>query len=106
MMMRHMSTNPVLNALAASVYITAIVSFLSYMPKLVGPSEGIIVPIMMLSLFVFSAATMGYLFLAKPVELYLDGKRKEGVSLFLKTLFSFGAITLLVVVGVFASAYV
>jgi hypothetical protein len=47
--------------------------------------------ITMLSLFVFSAATMGYIFLYQPALLILGGEKKEGAKLFLQTVAAFGA---------------
>jgi hypothetical protein len=55
--------------------------------------KGIIIPIAMLSLFVLSAAMMGYLFCLTPLQLYLDGHKKEGVNLFVGTLRIFAIIT-------------
>lgn len=50
-----------------------------------------------LSLFVFSAAVMGFLFFYRPATLLVEGRRPEALSYFLKMLATFGAITLLVV---------
>jgi hypothetical protein len=41
---------------------------------------------------------MGYLFLSQPIQLFLDGKKKQAVSLFLQTLGVFACITLVAVV--------
>ncbi len=52
-----------------------------------------IMPVMVISLFTLSAAVMGYIFLYQPIRMYFDNKKEEAVSLFLKTVGSFGAIT-------------
>jgi len=39
----------------------------------------------MLSLFVLSAAIMGYLFLSEPLQLFLENKKQEAVTFFAKT---------------------
>jgi len=47
----------------------------------------------MLSLLVLSVTVMGYLFILVPVQLYIDGAKKEAVSFFLRTVGWFAAIT-------------
>lgn len=84
-----MTRNPVLNALTAVAYIFIVALFMSQAEALLDPVP-ILAPVIFLSLFVFSAATMGYLFLGQPVQMYLDGAKKEAVDFFLKTLLTFG----------------
>ena len=50
-------------------------------------------PMAMLSLLVFSVSLMGYLFFFQPVQMYLDGQKREAVELFTKTLGAFAVIT-------------
>jgi hypothetical protein len=57
-----------------------------------------IMPIIMLSLLVLSVSVMAYIFGYQPLVLFLDDKRKEAISLFLKTVGIFGGITLGMVV--------
>ncbi len=54
----------------------------------------------------FSAASMGYLFLYQPLQLYLEGEKKKSVDLFLKTLgvFAVSAATL-VFIGLYLTAH-
>lgn len=91
-----MTKNPFLNALSAIAYIVLVVSVLYNGNTLFGPEDNILMPIAALSLLVFSAATMAFIFFFRPLQMYLDGEKREAVSLFLKTLFSFGAIILVV----------
>jgi hypothetical protein len=71
-----------------------------------GKVESIFIPIAMLSLFVFSAATMSYLFMYEPLQLFLEGKKKDAVNLFIKTLFVFAiSAALLVSVGLYLVAH-
>ncbi len=91
-----MTQNPFLNALAASLYITFIASVLYYAPKITPHVDTVIVPIVMLSLFVLSAAIMGYLFLYQPAQLFLEGEKKKSIQLFLRTVGIFAVITLLI----------
>lgn len=87
--------NSYLNAVLAEAYIILIVLFIQHvLPK--GPDNGTLTPIAVLSLFVLSAAIMGYLFLAKSVQLFLDGHKQQAVNFFLKTLATFAGITVVV----------
>ncbi len=89
-----MTKNPFLNAIAATAYIALIASFLFYGTKHIGPVESVFIPITMLSLFVLSAAVMAFVFCYQPIQLFLEGQKKEATNLFLKTLGSFAAITI------------
>jgi len=71
-----MTKNPFVNALAATTYITVIASMLYYGPQAIAPANSVIVPIILLSLFVLSAAMMGYFFLYQPLQFFFEGKQK------------------------------
>lgn len=92
-----MSKNPFLNALTASAYITVLVSVLSNAPKMNIPEDGVLIPIAMLSLFVLSAAVMGYLFVYQPLRLFFENRQQEAVRFFLLTVASFAGITAVIV---------
>jgi hypothetical protein len=102
-----MTKNPIFNALAALSYIALIVSVIFYGPQYVHIEENtILIPIGMLSLFVFSAAAMGYIFLSQPLQLFLEGQKKESIGLFLKTLCAFAlCAAALVSVGLYLVAH-
>jgi hypothetical protein len=76
-----------LHALGTALYIVGVASFLFYVPRaLAGDAEEtFLIPTAMLLLFVLSATVTGLLVLGRPVLWYLDGKKKEAVSLFLYT---------------------
>jgi predicted membrane channel-forming protein YqfA (hemolysin III family) len=93
-----MTQNPIYNALAALVYIIAIVLGLTYMSTIQTKIDVLIMPIIMLSLLVLSVSVMAYIFGYQPLVLFLDNKRKEAISLFLKTVGIFGGITLIIIV--------
>lgn len=93
-----MTKNPLYNALTALVYIIAIVLGLTYMSTIQTKIDDLIMPIIMLSLLVLSVSVMVYIFGYQPLVLFLDNKRKEAVSLFLKTVGIFGGITLIIIV--------
>ncbi|MDO8518128.1 MAG: hypothetical protein Q7S26_02460 [bacterium] len=100
-----MTKNPIINALAGLLYIVFVVSLLYYAPKSVDKIKSIFIPIAMLSLFVFSAASMGYLFLYQPLQLFLEGEKKKSVDLFLKTLTAFAiSAVILVLIGLYLTA--
>jgi hypothetical protein len=64
------------------------------MPTIQTTTNDFIMPIIMLSLLVLSVAVMAYIFGYQPLVLFLDNKKKEAISLFLKTVGIFGGITL------------
>jgi hypothetical protein len=102
-----MTRNPFINALAAIAYIAVVASLMFYTSTLgkMPIDNSVFMPIMVLSLFVFSAAAMGYIFLSQPIMLFLDGQKKEAVSLFLKTSFAFaGCALVLVVLGFYLTS--
>lgn len=88
--------NPLLNALAASGYIFLIASVMFYGTHDQKGPDNVMAPIVVLSVLTLSAAVMGYLFAAQPLLLYIDGKKKEAVNFFLKTLATFAGITALI----------
>jgi len=88
-----MTKNPFVNALAATAYITLIASALSYVPNTDIPEKSVMIPIVMLSLLVLSAALMGYFFFYQPVRLLIENKQKEATKLFLLTVLIFACIT-------------
>ncbi len=87
-----------LNALVTALYIVALVSSVFYVPKLLGLEnvETTLIPIGMLCLLVFSAALTGFLMFGRPVLWYLDGKKKEALSLLAWTLGFFFVITVVI----------
>ena len=90
-----------LKAFLAEVYIVLLVSVMQYTQGAVPESKTILIPIAMLSLFVLSAAVMGYFFISEPVMLCVDGKKEEAMRLFLSTIGVFAVITALVFLALF-----
>jgi len=85
-------------ALGAELYIIGIVLLISQVFERFLPEEDtIMIPIMMLSLLVLSVVVMGYLFFAKPIELYLEGKAADGVRFLIRTVAYFAVLTAAVV---------
>ncbi|MCC7522684.1 hypothetical protein IT407_02710 [Candidatus Uhrbacteria bacterium] len=77
-----------LNALGTALYVALVASFLTYVPPMFfsKAEDTVLIPIAMLLLFVLSASITGSLVVGRPVLWYLDGKKKEAVSLFMMTL--------------------
>ena len=86
----------VLHAVGAFIYVAAVVALISNLQKIFGerPDPEFLAPLAMISLFCFSAAVMAMLVFGKPVMLYLDGKKKEAVTMLCWTVGSFGVLTL------------
>ncbi|MDE2399971.1 MAG: hypothetical protein KGL67_03115 [Patescibacteria group bacterium] len=75
---------PFIHALAAALYIVIIVLVMNVVTSIL-PGKTLLIPMAVLSLFVLSAAVMGFLFLSEPIQLYMGGKQKEAVAFFGKT---------------------
>jgi len=100
-----MSKNPITNGLSALIYIVTVAFVMYFGTKNLPKEDAILAPIAMISLFTLSAAVMGYIFGLQPIQLYLDGKKKEAVRLFLKTLMVFGFLTALILLLLFTGAF-
>ena len=97
-----MTKNPYHNAIFAALYIVFVVLLISYGPALVRDKpDTILAPIAMLSLLVCSVAFMAYAFFFYPVQMFIDGQKREAVELFTKTLTTFAVITGIVVLIAF-----
>lgn len=91
-----MKWNPFINALAAAAYIGTVALFMQFIQSLRHDTPDTLLDAMgMISLFVFSAAVMAFLFFYQPILKLLENKRTEAVSYFLKTLGIFGVLTLI-----------
>lgn len=90
-----MRWNPLINAAAALAYIAGVVQFLHFMESIRHDTPDTVFDGMgFISLFVFSAAVMAFLFFYRPVMLLVEKKGAEAVSYFLKTLGIFGVVTI------------
>lgn len=92
-----MKWNPFINATVATAYIGAIALFMHFIESLRHDTpDTLFDSIGVMSLFVFSAAVMTFLFFYQPVLKLIENKKTEAVSYFLKTLGIFGVITVIV----------
>ena len=99
--------NAAVNAILTAIYVAVVASFLFYAPKVFGSSgkpDTVLAPIVMLSLFVFSAALTGTLIFGRPILWYLDGKKKEAISLLAYTLGVFLIITIFALFALYLTA--
>ena len=87
-------------AFAAALYIVIIVFAINFVTKIL-PKETIIIPMVMLGLFVLSAAIMGFLFLYEPLQLYFDNKKQEALLFFGKIVGFFACFVALFLVLLF-----
>ncbi len=96
-----MRSNPYIHAICAAAYIGGVALLISHIASLHHDTpDNLIGSIAFISLVVFSAAVMAFLFFYRPVVLLVENKKQEAISFFLKTLATFGAITLLAVLTV------
>ena len=86
-----------INAGATALYIAAVSFFLFYGTEFFGVNKGdsVFMPVIMLCLLVFSAAVTSLLMFGRPLAWYLDGRKKEALSLLAYTLGIFLGIMVL-----------
>ena len=94
-----MQLNPYGNAIVAAGYIWGLASIMQLISPPPDTPDTWLTPIMVLSLLVFSVALMGYLFFYRPAVLLLENKRDAAATFFLKTLSTFGILTLIAIVA-------
>jgi len=94
-----MSKNPIINAFSALAYIILVVTVMTFVTQpLKNKPDTFLAPITALSVFTLSAAVMAFLFFYQPFLLFIDGKKKEGVSLFVRTVGFFAVFTAVVLI--------
>jgi len=59
-------------------------------------------PVVFISLLTLSVAVMAFLFFYQPLLLFIEGKKKDAVNLFVKTVGIFAAITAMFLVLLFS----
>ena len=90
-----MGMNPFLNAALAALYIVLIVFTIQSITSLEYLHSTLFIPIAMLSLFVLSAAVMGFLFTYKPFQLHFDDRKQEALRFFATTVLTFAGLILI-----------
>jgi uncharacterized membrane protein YidH (DUF202 family) len=98
-----MSKNPIINALSAAGYIGLIVSVINLISLTHrNKPDTAFAPVVFLSLLTLSVTVMAFLFFYQPLQLFIEGKKKEAASLFAKTVGVFAAFTVVVLILLFA----
>ena len=94
-----MKWNPFMNAAASAAYIGAVALFMQFIESIRHDTPDTLLDGMgFISLFVFSAAVMAFLFFYQPALRLIENKKTEAVSYFVQTLGIFGVITIVVLV--------
>lgn len=96
--MSNINKNPFINAVLAAGYIVGIVFVMGNIVDRPQVTGTLLVPMVMISLFVLSAAVMGFLFVYEPMRLFWENQKPQAVSFFLKTLGTFACIVILFIV--------
>ena len=89
-----------INSSATALYVVAVSLFLNWGgTQKIGQVKGnfFLVPISFLMLFVFSAAFTGYFVFGKSILMYIDGKKKEAISVVTYTLIFLFSYTVLAI---------
>ncbi len=79
---RHIITHALANGLLTVLYVILVALFLSNAKMLFGETDTLLIPIAMLLLFVFSASLCGALVLGRPILWYVEGMKREAITLF------------------------
>ncbi len=94
----YMTKNPILNALAALLYIGVLVGALStFVDSELETAAPLLIPAVMLSLFTLSAAVMGMIFFYQPFRMYFDGEKSQAFTLVIQTIGSFAVVAAILV---------
>lgn len=96
-----MKWNPILNGLLASAYVGSVATLIHWISSFKHDTPDTIVDgTAFLSLFVFSAAVMAFLFFYRPMALVIEGKQSDALAFFAKTLLTFGIITAIAIASI------
>ncbi len=97
--MKNIKKTALVNAFVTALYIVVIASIMFYAPKFESSdSPSVLIPISILMLFVFSAAFTGFFVFGRPALWYLDGNKKDALSLLFWTM----TIFFIVMLGAFS----
>lgn len=98
-----MSKNPIINALSAAGYIGLVVSVINLISQTHrNQPDTAFAPLVFLSLLTLSVTVLAFLFFYQPLQLFIEGKKKESVNLFVKTVGAFAAFTVVVLLLLFS----
>lgn len=95
---------PILFATLATTYIALIVSIVNFVGHII-IKDTILIPMVMLGLFVLSAAVMGFLFLSEPFRLYMENKKREALIFFGKIVGFFACFVIILSISLLFFRY-
>lgn len=90
--------NALVQALCVGVYIALVATFMTNAQLLFGPTQKTLGTVLFLLVFVISAGMLGVLVFGRTILWYLDGRKKEAVSLVFATLGFLVAIAVLILI--------
>jgi len=94
-----MTKNPLINAASALAYIILVVLVMTFVTQpLSNKPDTFFAPVTFLTVLTLSVTVMAFLFFYQPVLLFIEGKKKEAVNLFAKTVGIFAVFTMLVLI--------
>lgn len=94
-----MTKNPLINAISALAYIILVVLVMTFVTQpLSNKPDTFFAPVTFLTVLTLSVTVMAFLFFYQPVLLFIEGKKKEAVNLFAKTVGIFAVFTILVLI--------
>jgi hypothetical protein len=94
-----MSKNPLVNGLGAASYIAIVVTVINFISQTHrNKPDTAFAPVVFLSLLTLSVTVMAYLFFYQPLQLFIEGKKKEALNLFVRTVGVFAAFTVVVLI--------
>lgn len=82
-----------LNSLGVLLYVAIVATVMNSGEKWFAKTDTVFTAIAVLMLFTLSAAVVGSLVIGKPIFLYIDGKKKEAISLLTLTVAFLAVIT-------------
>ncbi len=85
----------ILSAIGVEVYIFLVALIMQNGEKIFGMGENLFTGVIILMLFVLSATVIGGLMVAKPILLYIDGKKKDAIGLFMTNIITLAIFTFL-----------
>lgn len=91
------------NGLWTALYIILIATLFSSAQNIAGNGPSVLIPVVMLLLFVFSATLTGALILGRPILWYLEGRKKESVILLSYTMAVLFVVTIVMLVVLYIS---
>lgn len=100
-----MNKYPVIYGISAFLYVVVVVTVMNLGSALMSEPNNFAASIAIISLLTLSVAIMGYLFFFQPFSLYFSEKKKESVGFFLQTVFTFGFLTLVMLILMFAGVF-